>query len=146
MVVQMIVPKHRTGVAFVAFDDEDRILMLKHVFHPGAPWGIPGGWLAKGESPAECALRELKEETGLIGELGGAVYLSHEPIPPHIGIAFSGRVQPGPISLSDEIIEARWFQQSELPRPLMPFVEHAIQQAINSRHDGIHQMRHPDHE
>lgn len=32
-------------------------------------WGWPGGGLEPNETPAECALRELREETGCIGEI-----------------------------------------------------------------------------
>lgn len=33
--------------------------------HQGDTWGLPGGAIASGESPAEAALRECEEETGL---------------------------------------------------------------------------------
>jgi ADP-ribose pyrophosphatase YjhB (NUDIX family) len=32
-------------------------------------WSLPAGFLERGETAAECALRELKEETGWIGEV-----------------------------------------------------------------------------
>jgi 8-oxo-dGTP pyrophosphatase MutT (NUDIX family) len=65
LAIRLVVPKHRTGVAVVCLDSSSRVLLLRHVFHPTKPWGLPGGWLNKGESPQDCALRELREETGL---------------------------------------------------------------------------------
>src|SRR5512139_1563850 len=41
-------------------------------FLPGA-WGVPCGKLEAGESPADGVLRELKEETGLLGHVRRAV-------------------------------------------------------------------------
>src|ERR1700730_3464278 len=47
------------------FDKEGRILLLEHVFRPDSGWGIPGGFLSKGEQPEEALRRELREEAGL---------------------------------------------------------------------------------
>ena len=124
--VKMIVPRHRTGVLVVGYNDEGQILMLRHVFHPFAPWGLPGGWLEKGEAPADCAIRELHEETGLSAELGPIIYSSFESVPAHIGIAFMASINPAALELSAEIIDAEWFEPTALPEPLLPFVRHAI--------------------
>ncbi len=44
-------------------------------------WEIPEGGCPEGESPMECALRELREETGLVAasieQLGGELHLSN---------------------------------------------------------------------
>jgi 8-oxo-dGTP pyrophosphatase MutT (NUDIX family) len=44
-------------------------------------WEIPEGGCPEGESPTECALRELREETGLVAssieQLGGELHLSN---------------------------------------------------------------------
>src|SRR5438105_1447482 len=47
------------------FDDRGRILLLEHVFRPDSGWGIPGGFLDRGEQPEEGLRRELREEVGL---------------------------------------------------------------------------------
>ena len=46
----------------------DRILMVKRSIEPKlGQWCLPGGFIELDETPAEGALRELKEETGLTG-------------------------------------------------------------------------------
>lgn len=43
-----------------------RVLFVRH---PKRGWEIPGGHIIDGETPEQALLRELKEETGCIGEL-----------------------------------------------------------------------------
>lgn len=43
--------------------DDGRLLLVRHI-RDGC-WGTPGGAIEPGESPAEAARRELREETGL---------------------------------------------------------------------------------
>jgi ADP-ribose pyrophosphatase YjhB (NUDIX family) len=104
--------------------------MLRHVFHPETPWGLPGGWLAAGESPADCALRELREEADLSAVLGPPAYITRDPYPDHIGIAYLGWIQPGTPTPGPEIMEARWFAPDSLPKPLLPFTQQAIPAAL----------------
>src|SRR2546425_11212369 len=49
----------------VILDDQDRLLLLKHVFRMGSGWGIPGGFIQAGEQPGEGLRRELREGKGL---------------------------------------------------------------------------------
>ena len=43
--------------------------LVLFVEHPTRGWEIPGGHLEDGESPEEAMIRELNEETGLVGEI-----------------------------------------------------------------------------
>lgn len=129
LVVRLAVSRHRVGVVLVAFNSMGEVLLLRHVFHPVAPWGLPGGWLGRNEAPALGLLREVKEETGLDAVIGPPLQITHDPYPPHIILAYLGQVEPGPLVLSEEIIEARWFTESELPEQLLPFTEQAIRSA-----------------
>lgn len=126
MGIRAVVRPVRIGVALVAFNKQDEVLMLRHVFHPTSPWGLPGGWLATGESPGDCALRELREEVGLVAELGPPVLVARDPHPDHIGIAYLGWIHSGTPSPGPEIMDARWFALAELPRPLRSFTQQAI--------------------
>lgn len=48
---------------------DSKVLLVKRNREPHkGKWMFPAGFLNYGESPEECAIRELKEETGLIGK------------------------------------------------------------------------------
>lgn len=62
------VADHPGGVAVVALDDENNVLLVqqyRYVFQEEL-LEIPAGKLEKGEEPYSAALRELQEETGAI--------------------------------------------------------------------------------
>lgn len=137
--VRMAVPRQRVGVALVAFNTNEELFLLRHVFHTATPWGLPGGWLARDEAPTRGIARELREETGLTAVIGPVVCVAHESLPPHIALAYLGWITPGPLSLNAEVLEGRWFAADALPRPLSPFV----QQAIAAARPLFRQMPHP---
>lgn len=141
LAVRITVARHRTGVAVVCLDEIDRVFLLRHVFHPAVPWGLPGGWLSVKEKPSTCALRELKEETGLSASLGPVVHVTRLNRPDHIVIAYLATVNGGIPNLSHEILEADWFDLDNLPSPLFPYTKEAIKAALTYKRylgsDGV---------
>src|SRR5437763_564947 len=45
------------------------VLLIQHSAHKG--WGFPKGWIEPGETPEEAALREVQEESGMLGDIIG---------------------------------------------------------------------------
>ena len=130
LAVRFGVARHRVGVALVTFDDNGRVLLLRHVLHSACPWGLPGGWLNRNESPADGLERELHEEIGLEVVLGQTLLIDHGRYPPHIIIIYLGSLRPGVPRLNHEIHEAKWFAPDELPNPLSPFAKKAIKSGL----------------
>jgi len=79
-------PKVHVGTAAVVVSDTDRVLVLRRApdaAHGANQWGLPGGWVDQGEHIETAVLRELHEETGMLGrypQLVGVVS-NHYPDP-----------------------------------------------------------------
>jgi 8-oxo-dGTP diphosphatase len=111
------------GVGAIIIEDS-RVLLVKRAHPPlQAQWSIPGGVLEVGELIREAAIREAREETGLIvepGELLG-VYdrvlrnLEQRVQYHYVLIDFLCRRTGGELQAADDADEVRWFTREQLP-------------------------------
>jgi ADP-ribose pyrophosphatase YjhB (NUDIX family) len=65
-------PQYQRVAAYnLCVDDESRLLLcrLSNITERPGAWTLPGGGIDHGEHPEEGALRELHEETGLVGTI-----------------------------------------------------------------------------
>ncbi len=64
---QIDLVSHPGAAAVVAVDDAGRVCVVRQYRHGVTDylWEVPAGKLDPGEDPAVCAVRELKEETGI---------------------------------------------------------------------------------
>ncbi len=105
--------------------EESCVLLVKRAHPPlQAQWSIPGGVLEIGELIREAAIREVREETGLIvqpGELLGVyeriLRNSGQRVQYHyVLIDFLCRRVGGELLAADDAAEVRWFTAEQLPR------------------------------
>lgn len=99
--------------------EDGKILLVKRGREPFKDkWAIPGGRIDEGESAEQCAIREMKEETGLdieIIKLTG-VYSDPERDPRGIIAAtYLVKRTGGELKAGDDAAEAGWFDMKNLP-------------------------------
>jgi ADP-ribose pyrophosphatase YjhB (NUDIX family) len=109
-------------VSVITLDDDDRVLLVRHV--EGDVWTTPGGMVEPYELPADAALREMWEETGLhvaltqvIGVFGGpvcsGVYSNGDKVS-WVSTVFRAKVLGGTLRPDGvEILETRYFAREE---------------------------------
>ncbi|MBW2567361.1 MAG: NUDIX domain-containing protein [Deltaproteobacteria bacterium] len=114
----------RVGIG-VIIEKKGQVLLIKRTnVHGAGTWSTPGGHLEYGESPEECAVREVKEETGMnIGDVkfrGITNDLFEASEKHYITIWMAGRHLSGEpvVSADGEASDVGWFSWDALPKPL----------------------------
>jgi 8-oxo-dGTP diphosphatase len=118
--------------AFV-FDREGRVLLVQRAKDPGKGlWTVPGGRLEPRETLAQAVAREVREETGLVVEVGAlACVVERMGDDFHFVILdYLARVIGGELAAASDASAAKFvtddeLQQLRLTDELMPLVERA---------------------
>ncbi len=118
-------PEHPLiGVGSIVIQDS-RVLLVKRAHPPiQGQWSIPGGVLEVGELVREAAVREAREETGLIVEPGELLGVFDRVLRDpeqrvqyhYVLIDFLCRPVGGELRAASDAEEVRWFTLQDLPR------------------------------
>ncbi|MFJ2774308.1 NUDIX hydrolase [Streptomyces sp. NPDC087300] len=103
-------------------NDEGEILLQRR--RDTGQWALPGGAQDIGESPAQCAVRECQEETGIVAEVTGFLGVYSHPahivaytdgeIRQQFEVTYTGRPLSGKPTINDEADGVRWVHPDDL--------------------------------
>ncbi|MDR7070840.1 8-oxo-dGTP diphosphatase [Pseudoxanthomonas japonensis] len=116
--------KQLVGVGAIVMRDGLVLLGKRMGSHGAGTWALPGGHLEFGESAAACAVREVREETGLeIESITAGPYTSDvfsSEGKHYITLFVVARSDAGDPALCEpeKCSGWQWFRWSELPSPL----------------------------
>jgi 8-oxo-dGTP diphosphatase len=106
-------PKVATGIV-VARDDAILLALRNHEPAAGR-WSFPSGYVDREEKVEDAAVREAREETGLLVEIDDLLGVFSEAGSPVIFIAYAGHVVGGKLLAGEEAADARFFPFDQLP-------------------------------
>ena len=111
-------------VAAVVFVEQDgAVLLVRRAVEPErGKWALPAGYIDYGEHPAEAAIREVLEETGLQVEIAGLLDVQggSAEIGASIVIIYAAHVVDGVAQALDDADAVAWFGRDE-PLPEIAF-------------------------
>ena len=96
-------------------------------------WSFPAGFVERGEVVEAAALREVREETGLIVALGDLIGVYSEPEETVVLIVYTGTVVDGHAQADDDLDVLGWFGPDALPPLAFPRDQLIIEQWFRGR-------------
>ena len=106
----------KPAAAVALFDGDGRILLLRR--KDNDKWTMPGGAMDFGESLAECAVREVREETGFDIGISGLIGTYTDPnvliaysdgeIRQEFTLVYAAKIKSGELTIDHESKEAVW--------------------------------------
>jgi len=111
----------------VVVDDKGRIALVHR--KDNGLWALPGGGMELGESIEDCAVREVKEETGLDVEITGLVGIYTNPrhvmaysdgeVRQQFSICYTTRLIGGELAYDVESTDIAWVEPARIPELTM---------------------------
>ena len=132
----------KPAAAVALFDGDGRILLLRR--KDNDKWTMPGGTMDFGESLVQCAVREVREETGFDIEISGLIGTYTDPnvliaysdgeIRQEFTLVYAATIKSGELTIDHESKEAVWVSSADgLSLPLAESQRRRLQDVARYR-------------
>jgi ADP-ribose pyrophosphatase YjhB (NUDIX family) len=134
LATRVLGPRQPVGAVGAIFNDAGQVLLVEHVFRTDFPWGLPGGWIERGEDPENAVKREVAEELHLDIEVKSLLLSAQIPVlptsghPKHMGLAYYCRLVGGEVATAPfEVLSIEWCDPRRIPHEMAPFQRRAAE-------------------
>lgn len=133
----------KAGVAVIVFNEVKQVLLQKRL--DLGLWGIPSGHVEIGETVAEAAIREVKEETNLDIRIKKLIGVYSDPesqvfaypngqVVHFITTCFLAEITGGDLRCdTSESLEIKFFDRQNLPKDLLKMHPQWLEDALAER-------------
>ncbi len=112
------------AVAAIVYDAQGRVLLVERGKPPGeGRWTVPGGRLEATETLAQGVAREVREETGMVVEVGALACVVERIGDDHhfVILDYVARAIGGELAAGSDARAAKWVDEGELQQ--LPLTE-----------------------
>ncbi|MBU0660878.1 NUDIX domain-containing protein [Patescibacteria group bacterium] len=104
-------------------------------------WNLPGGGMDIGETPEECVIREIKEETGFKAELIKLQGIYTKKDKNTISFSFICNIIGGKATLNDEARAIEFVSLKDIPKNFSPNQKERIEDYFQDRNHTIYKQQ-----
>ncbi|HZV55142.1 MAG TPA: NUDIX hydrolase [Rhodocyclaceae bacterium] len=122
---------------------DDRILLCRRAIEPRlGMWTLPAGFMENGETVAQAALRETREEANARIELGDMFTVISVPHVSQVHVVYRAQLLDLGFSAGEETLEARLFAENEIPWDEIAFrtITMTLRHYFDDRRAGVFQF------
>ena len=129
----------KVAVGTIVRTNDDRLVLVRRAIEPGyGKWVFPGGYVDRGESLVDAAVREAREECGLDVRLDGLVnvysYAGRTPVV----VVYAATAVGGQLTVDEESLEYATVRPADIP-----WTELAFRSTHEALRDYLAGLLHP---
>lgn len=106
-------PKLAAGTVI---QDDAKLVLLRRAIEPAyGKWVFPGGFVDRGETVVDAAIRETREEANVDVRIHALIDVYSYPGSPVVVVVYAAEILGGDLKAADETLEVKHFSPGAIP-------------------------------